>query len=77
MSTKKQNFAAAFISAAEKTEESPKKAALPALETKTRRVQLLLKPSAYEKVRRMAEKQQCSVNHVIETLIASAEEESL
>ena len=33
MSTKKQNFAAAFISAAEKTEESPKKAALPAFQT--------------------------------------------
>ena len=77
MSTKKQNFAAAFISAAEKIEEPPKTMALPALETKTRRVQLLLKPSEYEKVRRMAEKQRCSVNHVIETLIVSAEEETL
>ena len=74
MSTKTQNFAAAFISSAEKAEESPQNPTAPALETKTRRVQLLLKPSEYEKVRRMAEKQRCSVNHVIETLITSASE---
>jgi hypothetical protein len=78
MSAKKQNFAAAaFLSSAEKPESPVKPAEKPEVsnaETKTRRVQLLLKPSDYEKLRRIADKQQSSVNRVIEALIADAEE---
>lgn len=68
MSTKKNFAAAAFLSTAQ-----PAAAPAPAAENKTRRLQLLLKPSDYEKLRRMAEQQQCSVNHVIELLIENAE----
>jgi hypothetical protein len=77
MSTKKSNFAAAaFLSSAEKQPETfpAQVAAAPNAETKTRRVQLLMKPSSYEKLKRMANRQQCSVNSVIEALIAAANE---
>ena len=78
MSAKKQNFAAAaFLSSTEKPEKPvnpPEKPEVSNAETKTRRVQLLLKPSDYEKLRRIADKQQSSVNRVIEALIAAAEE---
>ena len=79
MSVKKQNFAAAaFLSTAEKPakqEATPKSTAQKqTTETKSRRLQLLLKPSDYEKLRRMADRQQCSVNRAIELLIADAEE---
>ena len=76
MSTKKQNFAAAaFISAAAKQQTPPEtNDAAPAAEIKSRRVQLLLKPSDYEKLRRIADRRQCSVNSVIESMITDAEE---
>ena len=74
MSNKKPNFAAAFISSAEKNDDAPQAIAVPAIETKTRRVQLLLKPTQYQKLRRIADKQHISVNQVVENLIASVEE---
>ena len=39
-------------------------------ETKSRRVQILLKPTDYEKLKATAEKGNCSINAVIESLIA-------
>ena len=74
MSNTKPNFAAAFISSAGKNDDPPQAIAVPAIETKTRRVQLLLKPSQYQKLRRIADKQHISVNQVVENLIASVEE---
>lgn len=74
MSTKKNFAAAAFLSTAGQKEASAKKSAEPSAETKTRRLQLLLKPSDYEKLRRMADQQQCSINRMIELLIAGREE---
>ena len=71
MSSKKDFAAAAFLSAANPAgRQEPQKAKeRPAAETRSRRLQLLLKPSDYEKLRRMADEQQCSVNHMIEILI--------
>lgn len=74
MSTKKNFAAAAFLSTATRKEAPAKSSAESGTETKTRRLQLLLKPSDYEKLRRMADQQQCSVNRMIELLIAGREE---
>ena len=77
MSSKKDFAAAAFLSAANPAGKQPAQRAQraqmhPAAETRSRRLQLLLKPSDYEKLRRMADEQQCSVNHMIEILIENA-----
>ena len=74
MSSKKDFAAAAFLSAANPAgRQEPQKAKeRPAAETRSRRLQLLLKPSDYEKLRRLADAHQCSVNHMIEILIENA-----
>lgn len=74
MSSKKDFAAAAFLSAANPAGKQPAQRAQmhPSAETRSRRLQLLLKPSDYEKLRRMADEQQCSVNHMIEILIENA-----
>lgn len=61
--------------AGKNSESTPLPEAKPALqitsaETKTRRVQLLLKPSDYDKLQRTAIESGVSVNRVIEEMIA-------
>ncbi len=75
MSSKKDFAAAAFLSAAKPAGKQPAQRAQmhPASETRSRRLQLLLKPSDYETLCRLADAHQCSVNHMIEILIENAE----
>ena len=75
MSSKKDFAAAAFLSAANPAGKQPAQRAQthPAAETRSRRLQLLLTPSDYETLCRLADAHQCSVNHMIEILIENAE----
>ena len=75
MSSKKDFAAAVVLSAANPAGKQPAQRAQthPAAETRSRRLQLLLKPSDYETLCRLADAHQCSVNHMIEILIENAE----
>lgn len=80
----KKNFASSFMSTNPKessdketvvneevSDTEKKKFTVQPNETKTRRVQLLLKPSDYDKLKEVAERNNCSVNRVIENLVSS------
>ena len=83
----KDNPALQFISAAEEAVgEEPKPAARPAaggppagykvnpvyLETKTRRLQLVLQPSLYKRVKAKAKEEKLSLNEYVHRILAAA-----